>query len=67
MDMNILARAFGPYSKFIAAVLGQALVTAQATYGHTQPWVLFATAGLAAIGVYAVPNQPGPGGPPAAS
>jgi len=52
-----------PYSKAIAAVIGQALAYATLYYGDNR-WVALAVAVAAALGVYAVPNQPKPPAPP---
>ena len=54
----------GRYSKAITAVVGQALTYASLYYGHSH-WVAAAVAIAAAMGVYAVPNQPSPPSPPA--
>jgi len=53
----------GMYAKFITAVLGQALSFASLYYGANH-YVALAVAVAAALGVYAVPNQP-KGPPPA--
>ena len=54
---------FGPYSKTIAAVIGQALAYATLYYG-TNKWVAAAVAVASALGVYAVPNSSPPKPPP---
>ena len=46
---------FGPYSKFVAGVVGQALTYATLYYGGNQ-YVAAAIAVASAFGVYAVPN-----------
>ena len=53
----------GPYSKTIAAVIGQALAYATLYYGDNK-WVAGAVAIAAALGVYAVPNSSSPKPPP---
>ena len=50
----------GRYAKFLAALAGNALVYAAATYGATNHWVELATAAAVALGVLAVPNAPAP-------
>ena len=52
----------GPYSKTIAAVIGQALAYAALHYGGNH-YVAMAVAVASALGVYAVPNA-APKGPP---
>jgi len=52
-----------PYSKAVAAVIGQALAYATLYYGSNH-WVALAVAVASALGVYAVPNQPKPPAPP---
>ncbi len=54
----------GPYSKTVAAVIGVALTYLTQYYG-TNHWVVLAVGIAAALGVYAVPNQPKPPPPPA--
>jgi hypothetical protein len=56
----------GRYAKFFTALVGQALVYAQVTYGSGNKWVQIATAAVAAIAVLAVPNTPKPAAPAAA-
>jgi hypothetical protein len=51
--------SLGPYSKTVAAVIGVALAYATQHYATNQ-WVAIAVAVAAALGVYAVPNQPKP-------
>jgi hypothetical protein len=48
---------FGPYSKAVTAVIGQALTFASLYYG-TNHWISAAVAVASAAGVYAVPNSP---------
>jgi hypothetical protein len=48
------------YAKFFTALVGQALVYAQVTYGTHNKWVEIATAAVAALAVLAVPNTPKP-------
>jgi hypothetical protein len=59
--------SFGPYSKAITAIIGQAITFASLYYG-TNHWVSGIIAAAAALGVYAVPNTPKPSSapPPAA-
>ena len=47
---------FGPYSKFITGIVGQALTFATLYYGGNH-YVAAAVAVAAAVGVYAVPNS----------
>lgn len=53
----------GPYSKAVAAVIGQALAYATLYYGSNK-WVAAAVAVASALGVYAVPNQEKTATPP---
>ena len=46
---------FGPYSKFITGIVGQALTYATLYYGGNH-YVAAAIAVASALGVYAVPN-----------
>jgi hypothetical protein len=48
---------FGPYSKAVTAVIGQALAYVTLYYGGNH-WVAAAVAAASAMGVYAVPNAP---------
>ena len=50
-----MLKSFGPYSKSVTAVIGQALTFASLYYG-TNHWVSAAVAVASALGVYAVPN-----------
>lgn len=54
--------SLGPYSKAVAAFIGQALAYASLYYGSNK-YVAAAVAVAAALGVYAVPNS-APKGPP---
>lgn len=58
--MNLIKTLFGRNAKFVAAIIGQALVIAEQTYGQSNHWVVMATAAAGALGVWAVPNQPAP-------
>ena len=44
--------------KAIAALIGNALIVATALYGGTNKYIVMATALVAAMGVYGVPNEP---------
>ena len=48
--------SLGPYSKTVAAVIGQALTFASLYYGGNK-WVAAAVAAAAALGVWGVPNS----------
>ena len=59
-----MLKSFGPYSKFVTGVVGQALTYATLYYGGNK-YVAAAVAVASALGVYAVPNAPkGPAQPP---
>ena len=49
---------YGPYSKFITGIVGQALTYATLYYGGNH-YVAAAVAVASALGVYAVPNAGG--------
>jgi hypothetical protein len=53
---------FGPYSKFIVAVIGATAAWATASFADTvvspQEWVALVVAILTALGVYSVANTP---------
>ena len=51
--------SLGPYSKTVAAVIGQALTFATLYYGGNK-YVAAAVAAAAALGVWGVPNTPKP-------
>ena len=53
----------GPYSKAITAIIGLVLTYLTQFYG-TNHWVALVVGIAAALGVYAVPNQPKPPPPP---
>ena len=55
--------SLGPYSKTVAAVIGQALAYATLYYGGNK-YVAAAVAVASALGVYAVPNSTPKGPPP---
>jgi hypothetical protein len=52
----------GQYRKFLVGGIGQALTFAQLYY-HGNHWVTAAVAVAAALGIYAVPNDPKPAQP----
>ena len=54
---------FGPYSKFITGIVGQALTYATLYYGGNK-YVAAAVAIASALGIYAVPNSGSPKEPP---
>ena len=54
----------GPYSKTVAAIIGQALTFASLYYGGNK-YVAAAVAVAAALGVWGVPNSSPPKPPPA--
>ena len=56
--------SLGPYSKTVAAIIGQALTFASLYYGGNH-WVSAAVAAAAALGVWGVPNSGPPKPPPA--